>query len=65
LLQKENKFEYKLPFEEEVGQNPSLEEMKEIVVNNNQRPVIKKDWLNLHVKKINLRLTTILFIFSI
>jgi hypothetical protein len=38
--------EYKLPFEDEVGQNPSLEQMKDVVVDRNARPVIKQEWLN-------------------
>lgn len=38
--------EYKLPFEDDVGQNPSLEQMKEVVVDKTGRPVIKKEWLN-------------------
>ena len=37
--------EYKLPFQDEVGSNPSLDEMKEIVVDKCQRPVIKPCWL--------------------
>ncbi|RNA31614.1 Activin receptor type-2B [Brachionus plicatilis] len=42
------KCEYKLPFEDEVGQNPSLEDMKEIVVDKSFRPIIKENWLNYH-----------------
>jgi hypothetical protein len=37
-----------MPFEEEVGQNPSLEEMKEVVVDKCMRPTIKSSWLNHH-----------------
>jgi hypothetical protein len=46
---KENRCEYMLPFEEEVGLNPKLDEMKQLVVDNSQRPLIQKEWLNHHV----------------
>ena len=36
--------EYMLPFEEEVGQHPSLEDMQECVVNKKQRPAISPQW---------------------
>lgn len=36
--------EYQLPFEEEVGQHPSLEDMQECVVNKKQRPAISLLW---------------------
>jgi hypothetical protein len=35
-----------MPFEQEVGPNPTLEEMKEIVVDKCIRPSIKPNWLN-------------------
>lgn len=38
--------EYQLPFEEEVGQHPSLEDMQECVVNKKQRPAISPQWRN-------------------
>lgn len=44
--------EYRLPFEEETGQHPSLEDMQELVVHKKQRPVLRNDWkshLGLHV----------------
>ena len=41
--------EYKMPFEVEVGSNPSLEHMKMVVVVNSQRPKIKPGWLKHHV----------------
>ncbi|XP_070583910.1 activin receptor type-2B isoform X3 [Erythrolamprus reginae] len=37
--------EYLLPFEEEIGQHPSLEELQEIVVHKKLRPVFKDHWL--------------------
>ncbi|XP_039190125.1 activin receptor type-2B isoform X2 [Crotalus tigris] len=37
--------EYLLPFEEEIGQHPSLEELQEIVVHKKMRPVFKDHWL--------------------
>jgi len=46
-------YEYKLPFQDEVGKNPSLEEMKEVVVDKCMRPVIQESWLK------NYQLTTI------
>lgn len=36
--------EYMLPFEEEVGQHPTLEDMQECVVHKKLRPVIKDTW---------------------
>uniref|UniRef100_A0A8C4S993 Serine/threonine-protein kinase receptor n=1 Tax=Erpetoichthys calabaricus TaxID=27687 RepID=A0A8C4S993_ERPCA len=37
--------EYVLPFEEEIGQHPSLEDLQEIVVHKKMRPTIKDCWL--------------------
>lgn len=34
-----------LPFEEEIGQHPSLEELQEVVVHKKMRPAIKDHWL--------------------
>ncbi|XP_059826246.1 activin receptor type-2A-like [Hypanus sabinus] len=36
--------EYMLPFEEEVGQHPSLEDMQEVVVHKKMRPVFREYW---------------------
>ncbi|XP_053119702.1 activin receptor type-2A isoform X2 [Hemicordylus capensis] len=36
--------EYMLPFEEEVGQHPSLEDMQEVVVHKKRRPVLRECW---------------------
>lgn len=36
--------EYQLPFEEEVGAHPTLEDMQECVVNKKQRPVLSPTW---------------------
>ncbi|XP_075231105.1 activin A receptor type 2 punt isoform X2 [Lycorma delicatula] len=36
--------EYQLPFEEEVGQHPTLEDMQECVVHKKQRPAIRATW---------------------
>ncbi|XP_075968319.1 activin receptor type-2A [Anarhichas minor] len=36
--------EYMLPFEEEVGQHPSLEDMQEVVVHNKLRPTLRECW---------------------
>lgn len=36
--------EYQLPFEEEVGQHPILEDMQEAVVHKKLRPAIKETW---------------------
>lgn len=38
--------EYRLPFEEEVGQHPTLEDMQESVVQQKVRPVIQEHWRN-------------------
>ncbi|XP_061569675.1 activin receptor type-2B isoform X2 [Cololabis saira] len=37
--------EYMLPFEEEVGQHPSLEDLQEVVVHKKMRPAFKELWL--------------------
>ncbi|XP_075941402.1 activin receptor type-2B-like [Anarhichas minor] len=37
--------EYMLPFEEEVGQHPSLEDLQEFVVHKKMRPSLKELWL--------------------
>lgn len=34
-----------LPFEEEVGQHPTLEDLQEVVVHKKMRPTIKELWL--------------------
>ena len=36
--------EYQLPFEEEIGSHPTLEDMQELVVLNKVRPNIKEHW---------------------
>lgn len=36
--------EYMLPFEEEVGQHPSLEDMQEVVVHKKLRPALRECW---------------------
>ncbi|KAJ1520821.1 hypothetical protein ONE63_003912 [Megalurothrips usitatus] len=36
--------EYRLPFEEEVGQRPTLEDMQECVVHKKQRPICPETW---------------------
>ncbi|XP_060523830.1 activin receptor type-2A [Cylas formicarius] len=38
--------EYRLPFEEEVGPHPTLEDMQESVVQNKVRPAIQPHWRN-------------------
>lgn len=37
--------EYQLPFEEEAGSHPTLEDMQELVVMKKLRPTIKNHWL--------------------
>uniref|UniRef100_A0A3P9M272 Serine/threonine-protein kinase receptor n=1 Tax=Oryzias latipes TaxID=8090 RepID=A0A3P9M272_ORYLA len=37
--------QYLLPFEEEVGQHPSLEDLQEVVVHKKMRPAFKEPWL--------------------
>lgn len=36
--------EYQLPFETEVGQHPSLEDMQECVVHKKLRPELRQTW---------------------
>lgn len=38
--------DYKLPFEEEVGVHPSLEELQDYVVNKKMRPNFPAEWQN-------------------
>lgn len=44
--------EYMLPFEEEIGQHPSLEELQEVVVHKKMRPAIKDHWLKHPVRTL-------------
>lgn len=44
--------EYMLPFEEEIGQHPSLEELQEVVVHKKMRPTIKDHWLKHPVRGV-------------
>ncbi|XP_015785017.1 activin receptor type-2B [Tetranychus urticae] len=44
--------DYKLPFEEEVGHNPSLEDMQEVVCQEKKRPIIEKQWLDHPILKV-------------
>uniref|UniRef100_A0A3Q2DQ58 Serine/threonine-protein kinase receptor n=1 Tax=Cyprinodon variegatus TaxID=28743 RepID=A0A3Q2DQ58_CYPVA len=37
--------EYMLPFEDEIGQHPSLEDLQDVVVHKKMRPAIKDCWL--------------------
>lgn len=37
--------EYMLPFEDEIGQHPSLEDLQDVVVHKKMRPAIKDFWL--------------------
>lgn len=37
--------EYMLPFEDEVGQHPSLEDLQDVVVHKKMRPAMKDCWL--------------------
>lgn len=45
--------EYMLPFEEEVGQHPSLEDMQEVVVHKKLRPCLRDCWQKHAVSKEN------------
>lgn len=40
-----------LPFEEEIGQHPSLEDLQDVVVHKKMRPVLKECWLKHPVSK--------------
>lgn len=42
--------EYMLPFEEEVGHHPSLEDLQDVVVHKKMRPMLKDCWLKHLVK---------------
>ncbi|XP_065213377.1 activin receptor type-2B-like [Planococcus citri] len=37
---------YKLPFEQELGEHPTVNQMYELVVNQKKRPEIKESWVN-------------------
>lgn len=45
--------EYRLPFEEEVGEHPTLEDMQEAVVQRRVRPTIPEIWRNNPVIDLN------------
>lgn len=55
--------EYMLPFEEEVGQHPSLEDMQEVVVHKKLRPCLRDCWQKHTVSggKLKLILTAMFF----
>lgn len=36
--------DYRLPFEEEVGQHPTLEDMQEVVAQQKKRPAFRNEW---------------------
>lgn len=44
--------EYMLPFEDEIGQHPSLEDLQDVVVHKKMRPVIKDCWLKHPVSNV-------------
>lgn len=46
--------EYMLPFEEEIGQHPSLEDLQDVVVHKKMRPVFKDWWLKHAVSTLRL-----------
>jgi activin receptor type-2B len=41
--------EYRMPFEQEVGSHPSLEQMQEVVVSGKKRPLLKDAWYKTEV----------------
>lgn len=45
--------EYMLPFEEEVGQHPTLEDMQEVVVHKKLRPTLRECWHKHSVRNPN------------
>jgi len=55
--------DYRLPFEEEVGQHPSLEDMQECVVHKKLRPVFKDTWKS-HPVRNNLKLMSFEYLIS-
>lgn len=44
--------EYMLPFEDEIGQHPSLEDLQDVVVHKKMRPAIKDCWLKHPVSNV-------------
>lgn len=46
--------EYLLPFEEDVGQHPSLEDMQDVVVHKKLRPILREHWQKHAVSQITL-----------
>jgi len=44
----ENLMDYELPYQKEAGNNPSLEEMHDLVTHHRRRPVIQQQWLEHH-----------------
>lgn len=50
--------EYMLPFEEEVGQHPTLEDMQEVVVHKKLRPTLRECWHKHPVRTLSHRAVT-------
>ena len=48
--------EYRLPFEEEIGSHPSLEDMQQAVVHKKIRPKLREDWFLHSVRQCTTRL---------
>jgi hypothetical protein len=44
--------DYMVPFEDEVGSHPTLEEMQDIVVTKKKRPQLKESWYKNEVKRV-------------
>lgn len=51
-----------LPFEEEVGQHPSLEDMQEVVVHKKLRPILRECWQKHPVHNVNPKTSAKIFI---
>lgn len=54
--------EYMLPFEEEVGQHPSLEDMQDVVVHKKLRPTLRECWQKHPVHNVNPKTSPKMFI---
>ncbi len=54
--------DYQLPFEDEVGQHPNLENMQEVVVQRKLRPPCREQWRNHPVRNMGLSGSISIFI---
>ena len=53
--------DYRMPFEDEVGLHPTLEEMQDVVVSSRKRPQFKSHWLK---NEVGLVCVSVFYVFN-